>query len=115
MSALPTGTLTFLFTDIEGSTARWESQREAMSAALVRHDELMRTAIEDHGGDVFKTVGDAFYAVFSDAGRAVDAAVAAQDALATEDWSAFERDFAQLKVRMGLHSGQAEARGGDYF
>ena len=66
-SPLPTGTLTFLFTDIEGSTARWEAQREAMADALVRHDVLLREAIEGSGGTVFKTVGDAFCAVFADA------------------------------------------------
>ena len=63
----PSGTLTFLFTDIEGSTARWETQREAMAAALVRHDTLLRESIEGRGGTVFKTVGDAFCAVFGGA------------------------------------------------
>jgi class 3 adenylate cyclase len=58
--------LTFLFTDIEGSTSRWESQHDAMAAALARHDALLRSAIEDHGGRVFKTVGDAFYAAFDE-------------------------------------------------
>ncbi len=62
MAELPTGTVTFLFTDIEGSTTRWEHQREAMQRALARHDAILRTAIEAHGGHVFKTVGDAFYA-----------------------------------------------------
>ncbi len=63
MVNLPTGTVTFLFTDIEGSTTRWEHQRVAMQAALARHDVILREAIEAHGGHVFKTVGDAFYAV----------------------------------------------------
>ncbi len=62
MAELPTGTVTFLFTDIEGSTTRWEQHPEAMQAALARHDAILREAIEGHGGVVFKTVGDAFYA-----------------------------------------------------
>ena len=111
----PSGTLTFLFTDIEGSTARWETQREAMSAALVRHDALLRGAIEGRGGTVFKTVGDAFCAVFADAEAALGAAMDAQRALAAEAWSAFGAEFADLRVRMGIHHGKAEERGGDYF
>ena len=114
-STLPTGTLTFLFTDIEGSTQRWEHQRDAMAAALVRHDALVRAAIEQHGGHVFKTVGDAFCAAFAHADDALAAALDAQRALADEDWSAFGADFADLRVRMGLHTGKADARGGDYF
>jgi len=115
MSQPPTGTLTFLFTDIEGSTARWDTQREAMAAALVRHDALLRAAIERRGGTVFKTVGDAFCAVFADADAALAAAMDAQQALAAEAWSAFGPEFADLKVRMGLHTGKADERGGDYF
>ncbi len=111
----PTGTLTFLFTDIEGSTARWEAQREAMAGALVRHDALLRGAIEGRGGTVFKTVGDAFCAVFADAEAALAAATDAQRALAAEAWSAFGPEFTDLRVRMGLHTGKADERGGDYF
>jgi formylglycine-generating enzyme required for sulfatase activity/class 3 adenylate cyclase len=110
-----TGILTFLFTDIEGSTARWDTQREAMAAALVRHDTLLRGAIEGRGGTVFKTVGDAFCAVFGDAEAALGAALDAQRALAAEAWSAFGTEFADLRVRMGLHTGKADERGGDYF
>ena len=65
MPDLPTGTVTFLFTDIEGSTRLWEHQPEAMCGALARHDTLLREVIEAHGGSVFKTVGDAFYAAFA--------------------------------------------------
>ena len=115
MTHPPTGTLTFLFTDIEGSTARWEAQREAMAGALVRHDTLLREAIEGRGGTVFKTVGDAFCAVFADAEAALGAAMDAQRALAAEAWSAFGAEFADLRVRMGIHHGKAEERGGDYF
>ena len=110
-----TGVLTFLFTDIEGSTARWEAQRVAMAGALVRHDALLRAAIEGRGGQVFKTVGDAFCAVFVSAEAALGAAMDAQRALAAEDWRAFGPDFADLRARMGLHTGKAEERGGDYF
>jgi len=115
MGGFTTGTLTFLFTDIEGSTARWETQREAMADALVRHDVLLREAIEGRGGKVFKTIGDAFCAVFTDAEAALGAAIGAQRALAGEAWSAFGADFAELRVRMGLHTGKADERGGDYF
>ena len=77
MPELPTGTVTFLFTDIEGSTTRWEQHRTAMQAALARHDAILRDAIETRGGTVFKTVGDAFYATFPNAPAALDAALAA--------------------------------------
>jgi class 3 adenylate cyclase len=72
--ALPTGTVTLLFTDIEGSTRLWEQHPQAMSTALERHDALMRSAIESSGGYVFKTVGDAFCAAFASAKEAVVAA-----------------------------------------
>jgi predicted ATPase/class 3 adenylate cyclase len=108
---LPTGTVTLLFTDIEGSTQRWEAQRTAMPTALRRHDQLLRTAIETHGGHVFKTVGDQFCAVFSRAADAVAAAVDAQRAIASQDWT----DVGGLAVRMALHSGATEERDADYF
>src|SRR5579872_1368892 len=111
VQALPTGTVTFLFTDIEGSTERWESHREAMKAAVARHDGLMRAAIEAHGGYVFKTVGDAFCAAFRTAPEAIRAAVEAQRALLKEDFSSVDG----LHVRAALHSGYAHERDGDYF
>jgi class 3 adenylate cyclase len=77
MSA-PAGTVTFLFTDIEGSTERWERQRESMSAALERHNAILYGAIEAHGGHVFKTMGDAYCAAFSNAGDALGSTVEAQ-------------------------------------
>ena len=80
MSVPPTGTVTFLFTDIEGSTKMWEADSESMSEALVRHDELLRSAIEARGGYVFKTVGDAFCASFGTATDAAEAALACQRA-----------------------------------
>ena len=112
MAPLPTGTVTFLFTDIEGSTTRWEQQRAVMQQALARHDAILRDAIESHGGHVFKTVGDAFYAVFAMAPDAVEAALAAQQALQAEAWDAA---LGVLRVRIALHTGGAEERDGDYF
>ncbi len=76
MAALPTGTVTFLFTDIEGSTTRWEQHTEVMRAALARHDSILGAAIATHRGHVFKTVGDAFYATFPTARDALEAALA---------------------------------------
>ncbi len=105
------GTFTFLFTDIEGSTRRWEEQPGVMSAAVARHDALLRSAIEAHGGHVFKTVGDAFCAAFHTAQDALAAALAVQYAVESEDWGA----VGALRVRMALHTGAAETRDGDYF
>jgi predicted ATPase/class 3 adenylate cyclase len=102
---------TFLFSDIEGSTRLWEEQREAMSMALSRHDLLMRQAIEGSGGRVFKTVGDAFCAIFSSASAGAHAALAAQRALSNEVWPT----SAPIKVRMALHAGEAEQRDDDFF
>jgi predicted ATPase/class 3 adenylate cyclase len=110
-SARPTGTVTFLFSDIEGSTVRWEGAPEAMELAVARHDALMRGAIEAHGGYVFKTMGDAFCAAFTTASDALAAALDAQRALAAEDFSAVEG----VRVRMALHAGQSAERDGDYF
>jgi predicted ATPase/class 3 adenylate cyclase/Tfp pilus assembly protein PilF len=111
MTGLPTGTVTFLFTDVEGSTKLWERNPKAMSIALSRHDELLRNAVEAHGGFVFKTVGDAFYAAFSTAPKAAEAALDAQRSLLSEKWE----ETGPLKVRMALCTGAAEERGGDYF
>jgi predicted ATPase/class 3 adenylate cyclase/Tfp pilus assembly protein PilF len=107
----PTGTVTFLFTDIEGSTRMWERNPKAMQVALARHDELLRRAIEEHGGYVFKTVGDAFCCAFRTAPDALEAALEAQRLLLEERWG--ESD--PLRVRMALHMGTAEERDGDYF
>ncbi len=109
--ALPSGTVAFLFTDIEGSTQRWESHREAMSSALVRHDEILAQVTEKCGGYVFKRMGDAFCVVFPTAPEAVAAAVEAQRILAKTDFSNVDG----LKVRMAVHVGHADERGGDYF
>ncbi|HKH38771.1 MAG TPA: adenylate/guanylate cyclase domain-containing protein, partial [Rubrobacter sp.] len=87
MVAPPSGTVTFLFTDIEGSSRMWEESPATMRAALARHDEILRSVIEAHGGHVFKTVGDAFCAAFSTAPEALEVALAAQRALLVDsDW-----------------------------
>ena len=111
MPELPTGTVTFLFTDVEGSTRLWEEHPEAMKAALARHDELVREAIESRRGHVVKTTGDGFHAAFGTAHDAVDAAVAAQLALRTEAWDL----TGPVLVRMGLHTCEADLRDGDYY
>ena len=110
-AALPHGTVTFLFTDIEGSTQLWAHQPQKMGAAVARHEALLREAITAAGGVVFKTVGDAVYAAFASALDAVSAAVAGQRALSTEAWGL----SSPLLIRMALHSGVVEARGGDYL
>ena len=111
VSRIPSGTVTLLFTDVEGSTRLWEADPDAMAAALRQHDHLLRTAIEDCAGYVFKTVGDAFCAAFETPRRAVDAAVAAQRAIFGADWPTAR----PIRVRMGLHTGEAEERDDDYF
>src|SRR5829696_9145885 len=112
MASPPTGTLTFLFTDIEGSTRLWEHDAPAMQAALARHDELLRGAIEERGGYVFKTIGDAFCAAFPTGPDALEAALVAQRELFAEAW---DEEIGTLRVRMALHTGAAEERDGDYF
>jgi predicted ATPase/class 3 adenylate cyclase len=101
-AAAPSGAVTFLFTDVEGSTRRWEADADAMRVALAAHDEVLRKAIQTHGGWLFKHTGDGVCAAFASPRSAVDAAVAAQRAL-------------ELPVRMGLATGEAELRGADYF
>src|SRR3990172_9163386 len=112
MPGLPTGTVTFLFTDIEGSTPLWESDPELMSAALQVHNQALRQAIEASGGAVFKIVGDAFQAAFGTAPQALKAAIEAQRALQAAPWN----ELGPLRVRMGLHTGEAELDpGGDEY
>ena len=104
-------TYAFLFTDIEGSTRLWESKPGAMSPGLERHDALLGEAISQNGGRVFKTIGDAFCAVFSDVSKATAAAFEVQTRLAAEAWG----ELGTLGVRVAIHVGVAEERGGDYF
>jgi predicted ATPase/class 3 adenylate cyclase len=101
-AAAPSGVVTFLFTDVEGSTRRWEADAEAMRVALLAHDEVLRSAIEAHEGFLFSHTGDGVVAAFSSPRSAVDAAINAQRAL-------------ELPVRMGIATGEAELRDGDYF
>ncbi|MCW5882069.1 MAG: hypothetical protein KIS91_14155, partial [Anaerolineae bacterium] len=131
----PTGTVTFLFTDIEGSTHLWEQFPAAMRVAVARHDALLRQTIEAHDGYVFKTLGDAFCAAFATATAALDAALEIQRRLATTDDgppTTEEVDTAgdqsvvapvvggpssvvHLRVRIALHTGAALERDSDYF
>jgi len=108
---LPFGTVTFLFTDIVGSTTLWEAQGEEMRISLARHDALLRQCIVDGGGYVVKTTGDGFHAAFTDAADAIEVAIACQKALHAEPWS----QAAPIRVRMALHTGAAELRDGDYY
>ncbi len=108
---LPSGTLTFLLTDIAGSTQLWEQHPLAMRAALARHDQLLATSITAHGGAVVKTTGDGMFAAFARATDALAAARAAQQAIASAAWET----IGPLRVRMALHSGVADERSGDYF
>lgn len=101
-TAAPSGVVTFLFTDIEGSTRRWDTDADAMRSALEAHDAVLRENVEKYGGWLFKHTGDGVCAVFASPRHAVDAAVAAQGSL-------------ELPVRMGLATGEAELRGDDYF
>jgi class 3 adenylate cyclase/tetratricopeptide (TPR) repeat protein len=112
MPDLPRGTVTFLFTDIEGSTRLWEHDPAAMRAAVDRHIALLEEAVTAHLGFHFKTVGDAVQAAFPTAPAAVVAALAAQRAILAEDWG----ETSPLRVRMALHAGEAapDARG-DYL
>src|SRR5436190_1999629 len=112
MPALPSGTVTFLFTDIEGSTKRWEQYPAQMRAALARHDDILRAAIEANDGYVFKTVGDAFCAAFASPHDALRAALSCQQALLGEQWA---EEIGQVRVRMALHTGAVDEQGGDYF
>jgi predicted ATPase/class 3 adenylate cyclase len=108
---LPSGTVTFLFTDIEGSTERWERYREPMKAAVRKHEEIIRAAVEAREGYVFKSMGDALCAAFYNVADAITAALDAQRALLKEDWSAVDG----IKVRMAVHTGHTDERQGDYF
>jgi predicted ATPase/class 3 adenylate cyclase len=105
------GTLSFLFTDLEGSTRLWERFPQAMKRALERHDSILLTAVTAAGGQVVKTTGDGLMAVFGSVADAVRACLAAQRGLVEAAW----QETGALRVRMGLHSGEAQLRGDDYF
>ena len=111
MSGLPAGTVTFLMTDIEGSTARWERDRQQMQAAVETHDRLVVEAVVAHHGAVVKHLGDGCWAAFSSPARAVHAAIEFQHAMQSGRWEHGDR----LRVRMGIHTGDVDPVEGDYF
>jgi predicted ATPase/class 3 adenylate cyclase len=111
MVELPTGTVTFLFTDLEVSTRLWDQEPEAMRNALARHDAILRDAVARHEGHVVKGRGDGVHAVFATAEAAVRAAIDTQVIFDAEQWTVSE----PLRVRIGIHTGAAELRDGDYF
>jgi predicted ATPase/class 3 adenylate cyclase len=111
MDTKPTGTVTFLFTDIEGSTRLWERSPEAMKTALQRHDDILRDVIEASGGTIINKTGDGCYAAFETPLAAMRAAVRVQQLLRDEPWE----QTVTLRVRMAIHTGSADERDGDYF
>ena len=111
MGVPPTGTVTFLFTDVERSTQLWDAHPVEMASAIARHDEVLRDAIAVRRGYVFSTSGDGLAAAFWTPSEALETAVQAQAMLAAEHWPASIR----LTVRMGIHTGTADERDGDYF
>ena len=113
MSDLPSGTVTFLFTDIEGSTTLWEQYPEAMKSALVMHDTVLKETIETNHGQIIKTTGDGVHAVFRTAIDAVKSALDAQSVFQTSE--IFDASEVSLHIRMGIHTGEAQLRDGDYY
>src|SRR5262245_5931312 len=112
MAGLPSGTVTFLFTDLEGSTRLWEELPEAMSDALGRHDEILRTAVDAHDGVVLSRMGDGIAAVFASAPHAVAAAIDVQLLLVAEPWAG----TGPLRARMALHTDEGRMRApGEYM
>jgi class 3 adenylate cyclase/predicted ATPase len=109
---LPEGTVTFLFTDIEGSSSRWDSDPQSMQSCLAIHNTILGEAIDGHGGHVVKTMGDGYMAVFGRPDQGIGAAVAAQRALLAADWG---EGMAPLQVRMGVHTGNVDLVDGDYL
>ncbi len=109
--ALPDGAITFHFTDIEGSTQHWERAPDAMRMALAMHNQIVGDTLSAHGGVVFMTVGDAFYAAFADPVAAVEAAIEVQETLGVATWPTEPA----ISVRVGVHTGTARSEDGDYF
>ena len=108
---LPTGVISFLFTDVEGSTRLWETYPDEMRAALEVHDRIAREAIEAHRGYVFSTAGDAFAVAFGGPSDAVEAGIEIHQRLMSQPWG----ENVTIKIRMGLHVGEASERDGNYF
>ncbi len=113
MPTLPSGIVTFLFTDVENSTQMWEENADAMRAALIRHDAVIESLVAQHGGQTVRPrgEGDSRFAVFEQASHAVTAATAIQSALSVEPWPTIR----PVRVRMALHTGEADLREGDYY
>lgn len=111
MPEYPSETVAFLFTDIEGSTKRWETDQQAMQAAVERHFALLRESIAAQDGVLFKTIGDAIQAAFPTVSKSIAAAIAAQVALGRDDWG----NLGPLRVRMAIHAGEATPRDSDYL
>ncbi len=112
-NSAPSGIVTFMFTDIEGSSRLWEQSPEAMKSALANHDAILRQAISDNRGYMVKTTGDGCLAAFETVADALAAALKTQQALQVEIWQSIQPNT--LRVRIGVHTGQAERRAGDYF
>ena len=108
---MPSGTITFLFTDVVGSTRLWAADPEAMSAALRVHDQILTDTVAKYEGHVFSTAGDSYAAAFARASAAVECADAVQQGLAGVDWGTWPA----LSVSIGLHQGEAEERDANYF
>ena len=115
MIDLPNGTVTFLFTDIEGSTQLWEQNPEQMRSALARHDAILRQSIASHGGHLIKSTGDGIHAAFARAIDAINATITGQRDLQALDGQSAPAPSGelQIRVRMGVHTGEAEMRDGD--
>ena len=113
MHNLPTGTVTFLFTDIENSTPLWEQHPEAMKSALAKHDAILKEVVESNNGQIIKSTGDGIHAVFSTAVDAVNASVKAQQRIQNSEIP--KTSEFSLQVRMGIHTGEAELRNDDYY
>ena len=109
---LPAGTVTFLFTDLVGSTRLWQQFPDGMQTTLARHDALLREVVEIHNGQIVKTTGDGLHAVFTSANDGVEAALDGQRAILSESWP---DEIGPLHVRMGLHTGVSQERDGDYY
>src|SRR3954453_21656523 len=112
MAEMPSGTVTFLFTDVENSSSLWERDGAAMMSALARHVSLLRDAVEAHGGVLFKTVGDGTQSAFPTAPAPTPPALTAQRSLLAEPWP---EALGPLRACMAIHTGEAEPRGGDYL
>jgi len=110
-ASLPLGTVTLLFTDIEGSSTLWDEHRSAMATALTRHNELLTEVITSHDGHIVKDKGDGFFAAFGSAWKGLTAAIDAQRMIATATWPA---EIGDIRVRMALHTGSVEPDGADY-